>query len=711
MSFALNWLIDSATAGTLLSATGLLVLPVLRRAGLKQRWGEAIIAACMMAALLALIPGRPQLSLSLIHLGSNPPPRAGIAGHQLHIGPLAVRAASSSAALPEAAAQSGSTNHTATLATSLIHRLTAYFGAGGLWWLPIIYLCGVLFMVARVAIGQWILWRLRATAWPATAAAQQQWNKLLDHWRNFRFSRRPRLLVAPNIRSPMTFGIWRPVVLIPRGLCDGPNTLELQAVLLHELAHIRRRDALTDAVAVIVGVFFFYQPLLWWLRRKVRLYREYVADQQAAKGMASPDCYANCLLELARSRGPLLEWPRPATPLLGSHSEFYRRMRQLLRHPTPPTCESTAQVHWLLGTAITMAIVTATITLRAGAGVPLWSQSSMMAMADIHANAAHTAFSPKRSTFNPAVLVERGTAYLLRHQGPQGQWLGRYGPAVTALVVKALVVSGHSLTSRPVRSALTFIESCRRSDGGFYSNVEPIYNTAIVLRTLSSLSPHRFRRQIDRGLHFLQSAQAVAAPAANHPGTPWLNGRSLHVALNDELTMEALRGAGLPAGDAAVQQALAMLRRNSARIDKALDPQERSADEILQNYGLLTYAQLKSMIYAGLSRNDPRVQRLVHWIRRHYTLKVNPDGDNSRGRYYYYLTFAKALRAYGSATITDAQGVKHHWRRELYRQLAPRRPANGSWANHRSSAYLEGNPLLATTYAVLTLEQLQDPRR
>ncbi len=709
MNFTLDWIIDSATAGTILCTGGLLVLALLRGSALKQRWGEAIMVACTMAAFLALIPGRPQLSLSLIHLRATPAPLAAPTQPRLHIGPLADHAANSRPALPAAPQSAG--QGTNISAASLTQRLINCLGQSGLWWLPILYSFGLLFMLVRVAIGQWILMRLCAAAQPVSASARNQWNNLLANSPKSRWSRPPRLLVAANLRSPLTFGLWRPVVLIPPNLCAPWRALELQAVLLHELAHIRRRDTLADAVVVKAGVIFFYQPLLWWLRRKVRLYREYVADQQAAMGMASPGRYANCLLELARSRGPLLEWPRPAAPLLGSHSEFYHRMKQLLRHPTPPTRESTAQVRWLLGTAIVLAIVTTTITLRAGAGVPLWSQPEPPTMTTIPAQAAGSVLWHQHSTFNPAAAVDRGTAYLLRHQGPQGQWLGRYGPAVTALVVKALAVSGHSLTSRPVRSALTFIESCHRSDGGFYTNVEPVYNTAIVLRTLSSLSPHRFRRQIVRGLHFLQSAQAAAAQATKRPGARWLDGRSLHVALDDALTMEALRGAGLPAGDAAVQQALAMLRRNSARIDKALDPQERSADEILQNYGLLTYAQLKSMIYAGLSRNDPRVQRLVRWIRSHYTLKVNPAGDNSRGRYYYYLTFAKALRAYGSATITDARGVKHHWRWELYHQLAARQQANGSWANHRASAYLEGNPLMATTYAVLTLEQLQEPPR
>ncbi len=707
MSFTLDWIIDSATAGTILCAGGLLVLAFVRGSGLKQRWGEAIMAACMMAALITLLPGRPQLSLSLIHLGGKSADMADQSGQRLHIGPLVGHLTGVRRTGQEV--KNKADHGKQALPASLEQRLKNSVEANGLWWLPIIYLCGMVFMLARLAIGQWILWRLYAAARPALASAQHQWNNLLGGWPNSRWNRRPRLLAVAHIRSPLTFGIWRPVVLIPPSLCKPCRAMELQAVLLHELAHIQRRDTLADAVAVLSGVFFFYQPLLWWLRRKVRLYREYVADQQAAMSMASPGCYATCLLELARSGGPLLKWPGPAAPLLRSHSEFYQRMKQLLRHPAAKSAESTTQLKWMVSAAVVLAMVTTTITLRAGAGMPLWTQPGIMALANLRAPVAGTVSERSHRTFNPAVAVDRGMAYLLRHQGKQGQWLGRYGPAVTALVVKALVASGHSWTARPVRNALTYIESCRHADGGFYTNAEPAYNTAIVIRTLASLPSHRFVRQVACGLHFLKAAEAMAATAPTPTETSWLDPDGLHSALDAQSTTEALRSAGRSAADAAMRQSLAILRHDSAWINYILDPQERSADAILYNYGRLTYAQLKSMIYAGLSRNDPRVRRMVRWIRGHYTLKVNPASNSARGRYYYYLTFAKVLRAHGSPTITDAMGVQHHWQQELYRQLAATQLANGSWVNHHSSAYLEGNPMMATTYAVLTLEQLEKP--
>jgi len=90
-----------------------------------------------------------------------------------------------------------------------------------------------------------------------------------------------------------------------------------------------------------------------------------------------------------------------------------------------------------------------------------------------------------------------------------------------------------------------------------------------------------------------------------------------------------------------------------------------------RSYGSMTYAGLKSMIYAGLGKDDPRVKAAVGWIQKHWTLDENPgmgDADPSaagHGLYYYFYVFAHALHAYGDPVITDAQGAQHDWRVEL----------------------------------------------
>jgi squalene-hopene/tetraprenyl-beta-curcumene cyclase len=127
----------------------------------------------------------------------------------------------------------------------------------------------------------------------------------------------------------------------------------------------------------------------------------------------------------------------------------------------------------------------------------------------------------------------------------------------------------------------------------------------------------------------------------------------------------------------------------------------RTAEGGLRSEGCMTYAGLKSFLYAGVGKDDPRVKAAVAWIRKHYTLDENP-GMKDSGLYYYFHTFAKAMDALGEDDFADADGKKHDWRQELFDTLQKRQAADGSWAN-TNRAFLENTPELATAYAVLAL--------
>src|SRR5262249_6223729 len=110
----------------------------------------------------------------------------------------------------------------------------------------------------------------------------------------------------------------------------------------------------------------------------------------------------------------------------------------------------------------------------------------------------------------------------------------------------------------------------------------------------------------------------------------------------------------------------------------------------LRSLGAMSYSGLKSFLYAGVSKDDPRVKAAVGWARRHYTLEENP-GMGKAGLYYYYHTFGKALDAWGEESFADADGKKHAWRRELFEALKSRQQANGSWQNAGDRTFGEGN--------------------
>ena len=121
----------------------------------------------------------------------------------------------------------------------------------------------------------------------------------------------------------------------------------------------------------------------------------------------------------------------------------------------------------------------------------------------------------------------------------------------------------------------------------------------------------------------------------------------------------------------------------------------------LRSYGSMTYAGLKSMIYAGVDKNDPRVKAALTWIRRNYTTRLNP-GLGQQGLYYYYHTFAKSLSVLDVELLEDDAGVKHDWRSELFDQLRKLQKPNGSWVN-RAPRWYEGDPNLSTAYVLLAL--------
>ena len=127
----------------------------------------------------------------------------------------------------------------------------------------------------------------------------------------------------------------------------------------------------------------------------------------------------------------------------------------------------------------------------------------------------------------------------------------------------------------------------------------------------------------------------------------------------------------------------------------------------LRSYGSMTYAGLKSMIYAGVEPDDPRVQGALEVDSA--TLRPRRQPRPRRRRTLLLLPhFAKALSAAGQDLIEDTDGQKHDWRRDLVAALARRQQPDGSWVN-RNHRWLEGDPNLVTGYALLALSYCRGP--
>lgn len=137
------------------------------------------------------------------------------------------------------------------------------------------------------------------------------------------------------------------------------------------------------------------------------------------------------------------------------------------------------------------------------------------------------------------------------------------------------------------------------------------------------------------------------------------------------------------------------------KIDPSTSDERYTADGGLRSYGPMGYTGLKSMIFAGLNKDDPRVKAALQWITDHYDIENNP-GMGSAGLYYYYHTFTAGLSAAGITTLTDNEGADHDWKADLIAELAERQNEDGSWSND-NSRWFENDKSLATAFSLMAL--------
>lgn len=167
-------------------------------------------------------------------------------------------------------------------------------------WAPYIFGAWLLIGTAgllRVGMGFRNLHRLRKSCVPVDYATLDPLvRKTLGE---FEGTRGVRLCVSDQLRVPTAIGFRNALVVIPSWTMQELSATELNAILLHELAHLRRRDDWTNLVQKIVGALFFFHPAVWWIEKKLALEREMACDDVVLAQTASPRAYAECLVTLA----------------------------------------------------------------------------------------------------------------------------------------------------------------------------------------------------------------------------------------------------------------------------------------------------------------------------------------------------------------------------------------------------------------------------
>jgi len=231
----------------------------------------------------------------------------------------------------------------------------------GVSWLAALgafYVAGVLLLLARLATQLLVLGRLSRSATPAG----EEWERSLAECAQQLGVRHPvRLIRSLDRTIPMAFGAVKAAILVP-AIGDTWSPDRRRAVLLHELAHVGRRDCLTQMLATVVCAVYWVHPGVWWMAQRLRVERELACDDLVLSAGTSPRDYAGHLLEIAYA---LRTTFAPALSVsMASPRQLEGRMLALLdaaRNRTTPTLR-TRRAATLLMMALLVPVAAATAT-------------------------------------------------------------------------------------------------------------------------------------------------------------------------------------------------------------------------------------------------------------------------------------------------------------------------------------------------------------
>jgi len=152
-------------------------------------------------------------------------------------------------------------------------------------------------IAVRFGFGIWNLWKIKrdASAVEISELPSEAQSALAE----FRADRQVRVSRSTRLRVPAAIGFWKPTVLLPDWALTELSDQDLTAVLLHELAHLRRRDDWTNLAGKMLGAMFFFHPAVWFVQRRLELEREMACDELVLAKTGNRHAYAECLVSLA----------------------------------------------------------------------------------------------------------------------------------------------------------------------------------------------------------------------------------------------------------------------------------------------------------------------------------------------------------------------------------------------------------------------------
>lgn len=329
------------------------------------------------------------------------------------------------------------------------------------------------------------------------------------------------------------------------------------------------------------------------------------------------------------------------------------------------------------------------------------------------------------------VAIQKGVDYLKNQgQAEDGSYSAFSGIGVTALVTGALLQTGLSPDDPLLAKSLKYLEKFVQPDGGIYNPDMALinYETCIAMETFARANTDgRYDALLKKAEQFIRAGQYCEQsgydPTNLNYGGNGYGGKGRADMSNTTFFLDALKSVGAKSDDPAIQKALVFVSRcqnlesshNQTKFAdknpdggfyyvvvgaKETDVQPNGG---LLSYGSMSYAGLKSFLYADLDKNDVRYKAAMDWIRKNYSVEENP-GKQQQGVFYYYIMFSRVMTILGSGQFSDAQGRNHDWTADLISELLKRQRADGSWKNEEKR-WMENDANLATGYALKALSE------
>lgn len=331
--------------------------------------------------------------------------------------------------------------------------------------------------------------------------------------------------------------------------------------------------------------------------------------------------------------------------------------------------------------------------------------------------------------------LEMGFKYFRSSQLPNGSW--KYDPAMTALVLYSFMLDPQYIpdakTAEAIKKGYAFLEKFVKPNGGIYDEKYRNYSTAVGLLAFTASGKPEHRSIIDKAKKYLIKFQLDEGEDIT-PKHPFYGGigyggddrpdlSNLHFALEGIKAAEnyevLLKNPNAKLDnkkeilEAHWRKALVFLARtqNLTSVND-MDYAKNNGGFIYEtghykpersvSYGSMTFAGLKSLLYAGIDKNDIRVKSAYAWICNHYTVDNNPE-FGSTSLYYYFMTATKCMTAFGDDTIIDGKGKKHYWREDFLEKIISLQHEEGHWVNP-DGRYQENIKDLATAYSIIAIK-------